>query len=85
LNLFKAMVNLDLVTINLDANTIHLLVKIVFALFLLLYSIFSLLALRQVGVMNKTLETVMSVLIERLALTHFLASVGLLLAVIAFF
>ena len=63
----------------------HLIAKIVLLAFLVLYALFALLVIRQVAVMNKTLETVMTRSIHLLALAQFLASVALTILVLLFF
>jgi len=65
---------LELGNLTLDLELAHLVVKILLLLFLLFYFIFTLLVLRQVNVMNHTLETVMSATIERLAQLHLLTT-----------
>ncbi|OGY28950.1 MAG: hypothetical protein A3F35_02415 [Candidatus Woykebacteria bacterium RIFCSPHIGHO2_12_FULL_45_10] len=79
------MIELDLINFTFGNDTVHLLAKVVFLAFLAIYTIFSLLILRQVTVMNKTLETIMSKPIHLLAELHFLASLAVLAATLFFF
>jgi hypothetical protein len=79
------MTNLDSLTLGLDSATIIFLAKAVLVFFLVAYTLFAILILRQVNVMNHTIETIMSRFISTLAQLHLLASLALLVSTILFF
>ncbi len=80
-----SVVIFDPVNFSLNADLVSLGIKLLLLSFLGFYFFFNLLVVRQVNVMNRTLETIMSQLIRRLAQIHLIAVAVVFTLILVFF